>query len=271
MKHFFVAAATVLMLLSSCNTKKTDKPVIEVEKLEEEVACQVDSLAGLLCEITEKKEIKKLFHNPDHFLTDAEKLVKPDYLLSADDIKDLVSLSQKYRAWGMMIVDSRVRNLYDVNELGDMNRIFETMKNDLFIKNIQELKQEDNATALSVKTFQDFYDLMKENNRMDYFYEATTSMGIEVLYVVSNNPNLYMKHIDDETAAAISRHFELSVEGLKALRSQSSSAAAMFKIIDPLIGLKASNAEEMKKALVQAKINIALARQQALESPTDIE
>ena len=107
----FLLMAVFAIALASCSSKpkQTEEEQEEIksfeqEQIEESIRVQLDSIANVLSglkalpilEQTKSGELK---------LTDEEKKVKPDYLLSPEIAKEAITLSEKYRVLVALSID----------------------------------------------------------------------------------------------------------------------------------------------------------------------
>ena len=117
----FLLMAVFAIALASCSSKpkQTEEEQEEIksfeqEQIEESIRVQLDSIANVLSglkalpilEQTKSGELK---------LTDEEKKVKPDYLLSPEIAKEAITLSEKYRVLVALSIDQTVAELYDMD------------------------------------------------------------------------------------------------------------------------------------------------------------
>ena len=108
MKKFlsYVSIAALAVCVLSCGGNKkakqveaeapAEKSMVEQQQ-EEYIKMQIDSLSAEMLRLKPLDFVKKT-NDGSISLTDKEKQVKPEYLVSASAINDLQTLSQKYRA-----------------------------------------------------------------------------------------------------------------------------------------------------------------------------
>jgi hypothetical protein len=141
-------------------------------------------------------------------LTDKEKMVKPEYLLNPSVTNDLVTLSQKYRALGIISIDKTIASLYDMptDEFdAAMGKLVADVNDPVLIDMAdgqKVLNAEDRGLLAS-----DILEKEYEAGRAPLFWEAVTAGVVEQSYVLSNNIEKFATAFNDETASEFTYNF----------------------------------------------------------------
>lgn len=264
---FPLAAISISLLafMSSCGKQQqTTTPTPDKETLEATVVAQLDSLAHCLSEISGNASVRQLLDADSIQLTADQKLVKPEYLLQQKDIDDLVGLSEKYRARGIVLADANLRQLYEMNGDEGYQASVKKMEADLNDALLNEFVAEGPDAAFSLDTYQKFYDQMKEAGRLVYFYDMVSAMGVETLYLIASNPSLYEGRLTDEAAAALSQTIQNLHQSVSLLAPSYPHMHRLFVHNDLLSQINATTAAELLPQLLSLKEKIAELRAQML-------
>lgn len=249
---FAIAICTfvAMMIVSSCSTKpKVTISEAEQEELEAGIVLQLDSLAMSLSEIYDDNSFITLFNSDSIRLTDDQLKVKQDYLLTENDLIQLVELSQKYRAYAIAMTDSHVRKLYNLNGDASFSAAIGKLQMDINDAALEKMKGEGTDAVFSAETYRVFYNEMKEAGRLDYFYDATTAIAVETLFLLSNNIDIYSLRLNDAAAVAITKHMQTTIQALKLLAQYRPQLHQVLLTIKPMAGINATNAAELKQQL----------------------
>lgn len=262
---FCAILVAVLTLLTSCGKQQQTTATPDKEALEETVVAQLDSLAHRLCEITGNAEMRKLLDADSIQLTAEQQLVKPDYLLEKEDLDELVELSEKYRARGIVLADANLRELYQMNGDEGYQAAVKKMELELNDALLDEFVKEGADACFKLETYQRFYDQMKDAGRLVYFYDMASAMCVETLYLISCNPALYEGRLTDEAAAAISENIQTIHQSVSLLAPSYPHMHRLFVHNDLLSQIHATTAAELIPQLLSLREKIAYLRTQMLE------
>lgn len=253
----------VLLCLCACSGNKTNNaPLTEAEtvELQETVVSHLDSLANLLCDSTQLASFCSVLGQNNFVLTDDQKLVKPDYLLENKDFENLVTLSEKYRAQAMAMVDSRVTKLYGLDNTSDYVALVERLQAEIADKALNDMAAKGHQDFFEPETYAQLYDEMKNSHRLQYFYEASTAAVVEALYILMKNGDTLVSQLTDEQAQALVRHLSVVTEATDMLSQSNPYLKRSAESLKKLTDINASNASELKEQLEMTKNEIAALR-----------
>ena len=271
MKKVFLVSLAALAMLASCtgNKQKTEEVAeeeksFEQEQLEEYIQVQIDSLASEFTKMESKPFIMSL-KNGEIELSDEEKAVTPEYLLSPSAADDLVTLSQKYRAVSMLFADKIIADAYDMND-DDYEAAITKLVADIDDPAFKALNEAEADEKTPTELIQNFYDEEKASNRVNFFWEATTALLVEELYVVSQDPsNKFIECFDDEAADNITYRIVLFMNALESLKDYRPELAQLNEAIKPLGNLNAISAEQFKQQVADMSKDIKTIRENLLK------
>ena len=260
---FSVCFVTVLALLSSCG-KQHAPTTPDKDTLEETVVSQLDSLAHRLCELSGNAALRQLLDADSIQLTAEQQLIKPDYFLQKEELDELVGLSEKYRARGLALADANLRELYQMNDDEGYLAAVKKMELELNDALLEQFVAEGPDACFNLETYQKFYDEMKDAGRLVYFYDMASAMGVETLYLLSNNTELYEGRLTDEAAAALSENIQTLHTSLSLLAPSYPHMHRLFVHNNLLTQINATTAAELIPQLQALKDQIAELRSQIL-------
>jgi len=258
-KLSIVAIAFAAVLLASCGGKKAE-PVenTEAEKsfdqqqVEAKIKAEVDSVAALLGQLKQTPFIQE---GTKFALTDEEKKVKPEYLLTASFADEAATLAEKYRALGALSVDRKIAALYDM-PTEDYDKAIAKLSADI---NDPSFKAVENANNL-FETSTALYDKMNENGRINNFWQLASAALVEQLYVINQNSDKFLTAFDDKAAADVTYRIVLILDAVKKLTEYDPEIKPVADALASLETLNATTVDEMKKQLAEGKEKIAAAR-----------
>lgn len=267
-KHIIYCALAVV--LASCGGKKANGEDAAAEgsapnselNLSAELVSHLDSIAGIISSTAPSVDFKALVENGKISLTDQQKKAKPDYLLSKSDIDDLTTLQEKYVAQAYLAVDQTVADLYGLDDDDFYSNSMQRLAVETDEANQKAADAAKNAD-LSFANAQQFYQDMKKRNRLDKFYAAEAAYAVEVLYILSRNPDLYMPVMTDVAASNLCKQVNMAYDGLETLSGEYPDLKKLIDTLKPIADIKASNSEELRKHLKDkneefAKVRAAL-------------
>lgn len=204
MKKVYMAALLVAATtLVSCGGNKTqesssleDSVVAFVQsELKAEMVQELDSLLDEVGKCKAPAFVKT--GTPDVTLTDAEKKIKPEYLVNPKSASKATVLSEKYRALTVLRIDRNIAKLYDMDVTEFDNaiaKLFADVNDPAFKASFEDTEKAD-IMAL--------YAAEKEAGRINYVWQCVAASTVESLYIMSQNVDKFTATLDDEAAQAI--------------------------------------------------------------------
>jgi len=194
-------ALAILAALSmvSCknNNKKTQSQELSQEEVQEmkqaltdSVLTYIDGCVEKLCDATSKS-----FRIQTMKLTDAEKSVKPDYLLDPTVAETLVTKEQKVNALAIYSIELGIRKIYDMPQEETKAAIAKLAVEVNHPIDIDFLTNDTTTTAEKIKRE---YEICKERGDLAYFWQFQYAIVSEMSYVVSSNPEIFFSKITEE-------------------------------------------------------------------------
>lgn len=245
-----LAAAMCIVLAVSCGQKKSaEAQEVAPEKTqaeiyaEQEIMVHLDSLASELVKINPIGIVGSV-KDGKVVLSDKEKQVKPDYLTDPAVVKDMQTLSQKYRAIAVMCIDKEIAGLYDMptdSYTAALVKLYADV-NDPALKNFSEgVEIKENLKA--------FYEESKEADRLPLFWEAVSAALVEQMYIAGKNSDKFIVAFDDQSATDFTWYVTLLTLGVEDLAKINPEYAALNETLKPLTKIDAINVEMFKKQL----------------------
>jgi len=199
----FACVAICCAMTVSCKNAKTTEPTteeVQAQKvaLADSVLAEIDALAERYYDTQSKSFSFRALE-----LTDAEKMVKPDYLLNPSVASTLVTKSQKVNALAMYIVDKGVRMLFDM-PLDETNDAIAKLVTEINHPIDLEFLTSDATVAEEIKRE---YDVCKERGDLAYFWQFHYAFMTEVSYIIAQDPNLFFSKITDEQSQVLHSRF----------------------------------------------------------------
>lgn len=263
----------VLFCLCACTGNKTNNSTTltasENTELQETVVSHLDSLAGILCDSTQLASIHSIFDTNAMQLTDEQKMVKPDYLLENKDFESLVTLSEKYRAQAMAMVDSRVVKLYGLDDSSDYEAYVERLQADIADKAFEDMKLTGHKDLFEPETYVQLYNEMKQAGRLQYFYESTSAMVVETLYILTKNDKAIVSQLTDEQTQALVHHLSAVTEATALLAQSNPNLNKSARQLRNLSSINASTTSQLIDQLATLKNEIATLRILMLKDSED--
>lgn len=193
-------------------------------------------------------------------LSDKEKMVKPDYLMSPDVAAGLVTLNQKYRAVGILTSDKSIAELYEMPVSSYSENIFKLLTdiNDpalMEFYTLPSLDIESNKEAFSL-----FVDDEYAAGRINYFWEGVTAGLVEQLFILTKDVDKFMPMFTDELASDITYNFVCVHDGLTKTVNATPEMASLNEILEPLYVINAISVDQLRDQLTELKDEIEVAR-----------
>lgn len=266
---FLLAAA--LVALPSCknqNKQAAEQPKQELSQqdkyLVEELQANLESLAESAKQLKPMPAAKIVDGSVK--LSTQEKLVKPDYLLDPACANDLVTLSQKYRAIGMLYSDRTIAELYEMS-ITDYKAALSklvTEVNDPAFQSVDLTKFKNKELPFD-QMVSTVYDKEVEAGRLPYFWDLTAAAFVEQLYFATRNIDKFLTMFDDETASNITYNFILVHENVSRLVKYYPEMASLNEILEPLYVINAINKKQLRDQLFELKGSIETVRASLLK------
>lgn len=263
---FLILAAS--MLLPCCKTKKAYADFDEQEKeqvllTEAELEVNLDSLCASLRKIRPVSFLST--ESGTVILSDKEKMVKPNYLADPTDARNLPTLSQKYRATAIYTVDRIVADLYDM-PVSNYDEAIQRIGMELNDMAFYEVTRSLRADANIGQVLSDCAEKEYKAGRASFFWEATTAILVEQLFVCTRDVDKFMPMFDDESAAEITYNFATVHEGISSLVDFYPEMKSLEQVLEPLFLINANNAEELRNALISINNEISSIRAGFIEN-----
>ena len=216
--YLFIALAMVAAMTVSCkNNKKAEEAaeateeVVEAAKtiLADDVLATIDELAQTFADEAENINVTEIISSS---LTDEEKLVKPDYLLEADQVNALVTKSQKVAALAILALERHVRLAYEMP----------TENTDEVLAHLTaELNHPvpaDNPNNLTpTEKIRNTYEQCKKDGELSYFWRFALALQVEASYLISKNPDVFFRNLTEEQYHAFAKRFKAVTYAVKTL------------------------------------------------------
>lgn len=264
-KLAIILLAVAVVVLPSCKNQKkavAEEPVTkEMSQKEQYITGELKLNAEALVESINKLQpagfVTKV-NNGEYALTDKEKMVKPEYLFKPDKVDNFVTLSQKYRVSGVLLVDRAIAEYYEM-PVSDYDAAISKLAaeiNDSALNGyIKSLKEGGKVTA-----FGSIYDAEVEANRVNYFWECAVGMLIEQIYICTQNIEKFMPMFDDQSASDVTYNFILVHENLRQLVEYYPELKPLNEVLEPLYVINAISVDQLRSQLTELKGEISVAR-----------
>lgn len=240
----FIFGALVA-IIASCGGKKPsdttvsytseENAVREEVTLPAELESSMDSIAGVISSTAPTIDFRTLVEKSQLSLTEQQMREKPDYLLTRRNVEELVTLQEKNVVEAYLAVDQTVASLYGLD--GD-----------------------DYDADPSITNALQFYHDMKESNRLDRFFTAEAAYAVEMMYIFSRNPEIYMPAVTDIAAMDLCKHVSMCYKGLVALAGEYPELQRLADALEPLSNLPVSGTNELRHHLIKKNGEFASVR-----------
>lgn len=259
-KSTLVLLAGVIILtcaLASCKNRKPAEKPFEQVQLEAHIQMQIDSLAALAV----KKDVSHIFTNLQDgtfVVTDAEKMVKPSYLIDPASVSSLTRLDQKYHALSMLASDMQVAKAFgmDVEPMKAALAKLVADINDPSFKAFQETADKGSP----MEEMKKLYEAEKANGRLAFFWDLNAAMSVETLYHVSQYADKFLPLFSDQDASDATLRLFLIIKSVEALSDYYPGMKDLYNAMKPLENLNAMDVEELRGQLVDMKADLTAAR-----------
>jgi len=195
-----VAMVAALTVVSCKNNRKAQVQEPTQEEIQEMKLALADSVLAKIDEYVEQyikySDEGYLFDLIE--LTDAEKLVKPDYLLDPSEASKFVTKKQKVSALAIYGVEYAVRSMYDM-PTDDVIKVIAQLAVDVNHP-IADMENALNKPASEV--VRNEYKVCKERGDLAYFWQFQNAIMRETDYLFAKNPELFWGKIGEENLKA---------------------------------------------------------------------
>ena len=258
------AVALAALAFTACDGNKSAKTEdqaavksFEQEQVEAKIKMEIDSLAA---EIGKLKDLPIVQEGGAVKLTDQEKQVKPDYLLSAAVAENAATLAEKYRMLSALSVDKNIAALYGM-PTDEYQTAIAKLVADIDDPSFKEVED----TASIFKAGQQLYTAMEKNGRINNYWQLVAASLVEEIYVMSQNSDKFITAFDDESAANVSFRIVLILDAINRLSEYDADIEPVAKALAPLDVLNATTVSELKTQLNEAKEPIENARKALIQ------
>jgi hypothetical protein len=256
-----LAIAFAAVLFAACGGNKSAQTEenadsaksFEQEQIEAAIKMHFDSIAA---EIGAMKQLPFLMEGENGLqLTQEEKQVKPDYLLSAAAADEAATLAEKYRILSALNVDKKIATLYEM-PTDDYDKAVTKLMADI---NDPSFKAVEDSNTL-YETSQALYDAMNENGRINCFWQMAAAALVEEIYIANQNSEKFLANFTDDNAANITYRIILILDAVKNLSQYDADIEPVAAALAPLDVLNATTVTELKDQLAASKEQIIAAR-----------
>jgi len=219
-KNIFLLLAAVVTLLPcvSCKTQKNAN--IDNEEVSQQVeAAKVvlaDEVVAML-DTLNMKFVSNLSENSlfiNFNLTEREKMIKPDFLFNPEEANAFVTRAQKEKALAMLYIDLVVRENYDM----PTDHSIKVIKEFMYDLNIPFDQEYFNDMSIPFdERLVNLYSIFKEREDVTHFWRLLFSAQVEAMYVISTNPDLYLRDVTPETFALVMERMQVVADAMTVL------------------------------------------------------
>jgi len=216
------------MTVSCKNGKKSQEPTQEEvlaakQALADSVLAEIDAVINDYFEASANSIDFGLMS-----LTEAEKLVKPDYLLDPKEANNFVAKSQKASALGIYIVDYSIRRMYDMPMEETKEAIAKLAAELNHPLDENDFSNFDMTVSEKIKKE---YAECKERGDMAYFWQFHNAAVIETGYIISQNPELFFKKVSEEQWKMFRNRIDILNEALAKLAQYDEETAQLWGLM----------------------------------------
>jgi len=191
-----LAMIAALTMVSCKNNKKAQNQEPTQEEVQEMKQALADSVLTYIDALVE--EFAAAADNGIYYsnieLTEAERIVKPDYLLDPSFANTLVTKTQKINAIAIYVVELGVRSLYDM-PLNESKEAIAKLSAEVY--NPFDIDKCETDTPLSQRIMIEYKKCIEHGNPAS-FWQFQYAILIESTYVIANNIDLFFDRITEE-------------------------------------------------------------------------
>jgi len=159
-------------------------------------------------------------------LTDAEKSVKPDYLLDPALADTFLTRSQKINALAIYLTDWTVLELYEMPVEDTKNAMYKLAADINFPVDIDFVTSNE-PTSEKIKRI---YEACKNSGDLVLFWQFEYVLVREISYVLSCNPDLYLSKITEEQWQAFNARKKARRDAVNELAKYDEEMAKLVEI-----------------------------------------
>ncbi|MBQ0103465.1 MAG: hypothetical protein KBS99_04745 [Prevotellaceae bacterium] len=272
-KAILISLAAVAMLASCTGNKQkaADETTVEEQKsfeqaqIESYIKVQVDSLASEFSKMDFSSSLTRSLQEGRIILSEESKAVAPEYLIDPAVTNDLVTLSQKYRAVAVLSADKLIAEAYD-KPVDEYDAALKKLVADIDDSAFKNLVDGDEAGKSHEELITAFYNDEDANGRINFFWETTTALLVEELYILSEDTNNeFISAFDDAAADNVTYRIALFQNALESLKEYCPEISQLCESIKPLQRLNAVSAEQFKQQVSEMHKDIKTIREDLLK------
>jgi len=209
----------------SCKSTKTTEPTpeeIQAQKqaLADSVLADIDALAEQFYDASSNSFRVKTME-----LTDAEKLVKPDYLLDPAIASTFITKNQKVNALGIYVTDRGVRKLYGM-PCEEVDEVIAKLAAEVNFPVDLDLAMGYGPVSEKIKKM---YELFKEQGSLPLFWQYYNAVYVEYDYFLAKNPELFFSRITEEQFQAYHTMIVSRIKAIEELAQYDEEMAQLWE------------------------------------------
>jgi len=191
--QFLALVALCCSMMVSCKNNKTTEPTPEEIQVQKQALA--DTVLAMVDEIAEQywDKSSNSFRLRTLELTDAEKAVKPDYLLEPSVANTLVTREQKINALAIFVTEQGIRKIYDM-PCDEVEEVIARLIADIDFPNNNDLLT-DTPVSEKIKAY---YEACKKRGDLELFWRYEDAVGTEINYLLVQNLDLFFSKITEE-------------------------------------------------------------------------
>lgn len=233
---FAMAVSCKMFRPGASRLKSEQVDTVQVHKLQLEagLAAALDSLSAAYTALGDAG-IPFTAAGSNDFLTEKEKLMRPDYLLDPAVAEGLLTIQQKLAALAILGPERRVRMAYGM-PVEESEKMLARLAADLNLP-------ADNAACDNGADFSDRMAAMisyyREQGLLNYYWYFEEAILAEGMFLFSRNPEPFLRSLSDEDIAALSERMALCDRIAREYAEYEPSIADVMEIKDnmvPLVG-----------------------------------
>ncbi len=263
----FACVAVCCAMIASCKNAKTTEPTQEEiqqqkQALADSILTEIDALAEQFYDASSNSFRVKTME-----LSDAEKLVKPDYLLDPAIASTFVTKNQKVNALGIYVTDRGVRKLYEM-PCEEVDEVIAKLAAEVNFPVDLDFAMGYGPVSEKIKKI---YELFKEQGSLSFFWQYYNAIYVEYDYLLAKNPELFFSKITDEQLQA---YHTMLVSRMKAIEKLAQYDEEMAQLWEWRNKSRVNNSDEerdyyftsleLMKQFVVANSDKSIARRNAL-------
>ena len=247
----FIALAMVAGMTVSCkNNKKAeaDAEVVEVTKtiLADDVLATIDELAKTYSNESNNFDVPEFITS---YLSEEEKMIRPDYLLDPAKTSELITKSQKVAALAILCSEKPIRSAYGMpveDSEEAIARLVAELNHPLSVDELKDLKPSEGIRR--------FYESSKESGELAYFWQLNSAFMTEFLFLIVNNPEPVLNNLTDEQWSLFKERYESCLQAVRVLAEYDEEIASVLSIMNETNSV--SNDEEASVAFATKESGI---------------